>query len=201
MTHIGLIRHGLTAWNSKKRIQGQADIQLSSKGREMVACWGETLRPYQWDIIITSPLERARETGRILQQTLEIPFFTIQGLQEQNWGMWTGQTLRQLKHTQLIELNQAVSRGWQFQPPEGESRQEVLKRARKALLQAAALHQGKHMLVVSHQGVLKCILYHLLGRQFLPTEPAIIRPYSLHILKASPQTLFLDRLNALGLEQ
>ncbi len=200
-THIGLIRHGLTTWNSDKRIQGQADIPLSTRGKEMVDCWGKKLLPYEWDLLVTSPLARAGETGCILARNLQLPQDTVQGLQEQDWGGWTGCTIRELRRTQREKLQQAEDLGWSFQPPRGESRKQVLQRAAGALHRLALRHPGKRILAVSHQGVIKCLLYHLLHREFLPSEPNIILPYCLHLLEVDSKELSLKRMNALALEQ
>ena len=90
MNVIGLLRHGPTVWNREKRIQGMTDTPLDP-GFDPRS-WRETLTAHgPWDYAATSPLQRARETARLLfpECTSEI----VPGLREQDWGAWTGRTV------------------------------------------------------------------------------------------------------------
>ena len=55
------------------------------------------------------------------------------------------------------------------------------------------------ILVVCHEGIIKTLLYHLLGRRFLPGEPKILNGYHLHLLQMRPQGMHLQGLNYLPL--
>ena len=57
-----IMRHGETAWNAQKKIQGVADIPLDGKGKELAKITGWALRDVDFDRVITSPLNRAKET-------------------------------------------------------------------------------------------------------------------------------------------
>ena len=198
-TQIGLIRHSMTLWNEEKKIQGQQNSHLSSQGKEMAEAWGKSLHPFQWQRIITSDLGRARETTAIINRQLKIPYSTDPLLREQNWGNWTGLTLAGIKKQDKAHLRAAQRNGWQFQPPGGESRETVLKRGLQALKQANHTWAGQRLLIVCHEGVIKCLLYHLCDRAFLPEEPAILKKYHLHILTMNNSALTLTHLNHLPL--
>lgn len=198
-THIGMLRHSLTLWNEKKRIQGQQDSPLSSEGVRMVRKWAEQLAPWTWEGIVCSDLGRARETARIIAHRLHLPVSVDTRLREQRWGEWTGMTLAQVKQQDIQRLQAAIGKGWEFQPPAGESRAAVLTRSREALLEMNRRWPGKHLLVVCHEGVMKCVLYSLCGRAYLPDEPKIIRKYHLHRLQVCQNELSLTELNALAL--
>ncbi|WP_269755877.1 histidine phosphatase family protein [Desulfogranum marinum] len=198
-TQIGLIRHSMTLWNEEKKIQGQLDSPLSSRGRAMAETWGETLGALGWQRIISSDLGRAKDTAAIINQQLHIPCSTDGLLREQDWGAWTGLTLAEIKQQDKALLKVAQKKGWQFRPPGGESRQTVLKRSLEALNQASQTWPGQRMLIVCHEGVIKCLLYHLCGRAFLPEEPTILKKYHLHILAMHNSALALTHLNHLPL--
>ena len=196
---IGLIRHSVTLWNEEKKIQGQQDSPLSLRGIKMAESWAKTLHPLEWQRIISSDLGRAKETAAIINQRLQVPCSTDVLLREQNWGKWTGLTLAEIKQKDKTRLKAAQNNGWQFQPPEGESRETVLKRALEALKQTSQAWPEQRVLVVCHEGVIKCLLYHLCGRAFLPQEPAILKKYHLHILAMDNTALTLTHLNHLPL--
>jgi probable phosphoglycerate mutase len=58
---------------------------------------------------------------------------------------------------------------------------------------------GENILVVTHEGVIKSLVYHLSGRQFLPTEPPLLKSYQLHWLVHASNGLQIEKINALGL--
>ncbi len=192
---IGLVRHSITLWNEKKIIQGQEDSPLSEKGKKIAATWGAELSQYHWDRILTSDLGRAMATAALINRHLNLPCTSDSGLREQDWGKWNGASLAQIKKKKKKRLKGEVAKGWLFQPPEGESRQQVLVRAEKALLSACAQWPEENILVICHEGVIKCLLYHLKGRAFLPTEPPLLKRYHLHLLTVQGNRLRLGSIN------
>jgi probable phosphoglycerate mutase len=200
ITRFGLIRHAQTRWNREKRIQGQSDSPLTTDGERQAARWGQLLSPFAWDRIIASDTGRALETAKIINQCLNILLTTDSRLREQDWGQWTGKTIAQLKTEILPELKEQEKAGWSFCPPGGEDRHRVQKRSQKAMLEAAAQWPGTNILVVTHEGVIKSLIYHLCGRKFLASEPAIINKYQLHRLVHDENELRVEALNVMALE-
>ncbi len=198
-TRFGLIRHGQTLWNSEKRIQGQADSPLSEQGREMARAWGKQLAGMGWTRILMSDLGRVQETGQLVNATLGLELFNDARLREQDWGEWSGWTFPELFARRQREVRQQEALGWQFRPPGGESRLEVLARAQEALLAAHHRWPGDKILVICHEGIIKCLLYDLYKRKFLPAEPKLIKGYQLHLLRAEADELLLEQANALPL--
>ena len=194
-TTFGLIRHAATLWNEKKLIQGQQDSPLSEAGRQMAADWGRSLASYSWQRIVCSDLGRTRETTELINQTLKLPAHPDKRLREQDWGEWSGMTLADVKQNHEKLLQDLVRSGWLFQPPEGESRNQVLKRSLAALYEAHTSWPGESILVVCHEGVIKCLPYHLTRHKFLPEEPPLIRSKHLHFLEHDNGTLYLKGLN------
>lgn len=198
-TLIGLIRHAPTRWNEERRIQGQHDSPLSAAGRQAAEEWGSRLQTFEWHAILGSDLGRVVATVERINRVLRLPVRTDTRLREQDWGRWTGLTLAELKKNHKSELREQEGRGWLFTPPAGESRRQVLVRVSAALAEAHRSRPGGSILIVCHEGVIKCALYHILGRAFLPNEPRVVKPAHLHLLEQTEKGLYLYQLNALSL--
>lgn len=194
-TLFGIIRHAPTIWNEQKRIQGLHDSPLSHRGQLMAQEWGTRLSSDKWDRILCSDLDRVQQTAELVNRSLDLSLQTDPQLREQDWGDWTGMTLSEVKKQDKELLRQQELKGWDFRPPSGESRHEVLQRSVSALSDAHASFQGEKVLVVCHEGVIKCLLYHILGRKFLPEEPQVIHNYNLHLLVMENSNLFLETMN------
>ena len=200
-TRFGLVRHAQTIWNREKKIQGQSDSPLTSAGKRQALRWGRMLKQFSWDRILASDIGRAMQTAKIINQALNLSSQTDSRLREQDWGQWTGKTISQLKSDSPRELDAQVRAGWAFCPPGGEDRRSVLERGYLALREAAEKWPGDEILVITHEGVVKSLIYHLCGRKYLPGEPAIIKPYQLHWLALDQDGFKIEEMNALAMEQ
>lgn len=196
---FGLIRHATTAWNQEKRIQGQSDSPLTTEGIHQAIKWGRILKPLQWDRIITSNSGRALQTAGFINVTLQVPLVEDSRLREQNWGKWTGKTLQQIKKEVPRLLAEQEAAGWKFCPPGGENRDHVWTRSRKALLEATDKWPGTKILVLTHEGVMKSLIYRLAERKFLPSEDPLICSHHLHWLSCNKKGLWIKETNALRL--
>lgn len=195
-TRLALIRHAETEWNRSKRIQGQDDSPLTPEGRRLAEAWGRVLAAESWDAVLSSDLGRAAETAALVNCALKAPLRRDPRLREQHWGRWTGRTLRDVETSEPDRLTAAESAGWAFTPPDGESRLDVWDRSSRALSEAGRCWPGGNILVVTHEGVIKCLVYRLTGRRFLPGEPRLIRPHQVHRLTVDPNGLRLEQANA-----
>ena len=63
---IFVTRHGQTDWNVLEKIQGQTDTELNDVGRQQAKEISELIRNEAIDLIISSPLNRAKETAQLL---------------------------------------------------------------------------------------------------------------------------------------
>ncbi len=195
-TVLALLRHGKTLWNEDKRIQGRHNSALSPGGIAQVHKWGRFLGQYTIDRIISSDLGRVKETVAIVQKYLhDVPVEYTPILREQSWGDWEGMTFPELHKHHEKELNRQIQSGWAFCPPGGESRREVLQRTLPLLQKTIQQFPGEQILVVSHEGIVKSILYHLAGRAFMPEEKKLIQKRQLHLLYDKQGALTLGPLN------
>jgi len=199
-TRFGLLRHAQTAWNRQKRIQGRTDSPLTDAGKKQAANWAAILSGFHWDRLLCSDLGRARATAEIVNRTLSLPEHLDARLREQDWGRWEGKTIAELRQDAGRQLEAQENGGWDFCPPGGESRRRLRERSRSALMQAARRWPGSTILVVTHEGVIKTLVYDLLGRDFLPHEPRVFeRGYWVHWLAAREEKLTIIELNAIQL--
>lgn len=187
-THIGLLRHAPTGWNAEKRIQGQFDIPLQEESFTVINSWISSIKKHPWNRILTSDLSRAHLTALALNTYLHLPIELDSRLREQDWGAWTGNSIRQLREQSPDEVIRQENAGWNFTPPNGESRTDVLERTMKALHEAIFRWQGEHILVVTHQGNITTVANHLLRKKYLPEEGKTIRKHTLHHLIAETPT-------------
>ena len=56
-------------------------------------------------------------------------------------------------------------------------------------------HPGEKVLVVTHNGVLKCLTYALSGLEFMPSDPLPIKPYRVHRIDCQENEIALGELN------
>lgn len=188
-TRFLLMRHAATAWNEEQRIQGQRDVPLSPRGREMARSWTVVPLDHEIQAVLSSDLSRARETAGIVTRGRDLPCLVDRRLREQDWGEWSGRPLAEITASETF-IEQA-RRGWDFRPPGGESRREVLARALDTLEDAGRRWPGWSVLVVTHQGVIRYLVYHLRGHPMLPGNPLLGRDYRLHLLDLDGRGLHL----------
>lgn len=198
-TRFGMLRHAPTEWNRAKRLQGQLDSPLLPEGVAIARAWGEVLKSFPWDRIIASDLGRTRRTAEIINQSLALPVSFDPRLREKDWGEWTGKTVAEIRRETPHLMRSLEQGGWAFRPPGGEERLEVYARSRDALLDACRAWPGARILVITHEGVIKCLIYRLLGRRFTPSEPKLLRPLHLHCLAITAEGLSLESLNTVAL--
>jgi len=198
-TILYVMRHAPTEWNRAGRIQGQADSRLTSTGKAWAARWGKQMKPLGLDRIVTSGIGRAKATARHMNAALRLPVTTAEGLREMSWGQWTGCIHARIKVEAAEVYANQCAQGWHFKPPGGESHLEVLERALEALQWIATAHPGQKLLVITHEGVLKCLIYHLVIRDGCGLQPPRMAPYHVHHIIGTEARLVLERMNALNL--
>ncbi|MDY0220496.1 MAG: histidine phosphatase family protein [Desulfobacterium sp.] len=200
MVNLNLIRHGKTLWNLDRRIQGREDIPLAERGKAQVVSWCLPLGKISLDLVLSSPMVRATQTAEIIGQRLGLGVIISENLREQDFGLWEGKRMADIRRATPGLLEHQERLGWDFCPPGGETRKEVLVRSLGALGQAAEELKGLNLLVVTHSGVIRSLAYHALGRFFLPWEKRVLKKEYLHEFVWS-QGLTLKKLNAMDLNR
>lgn len=127
---IYLVRHGETAFNRERRLQGHVDSPLTARGERQARMVGQLLKELTADEtgwrIVSSPLGRAQRTAAIVAETLGgWPVETDPRLIELSFGPWDGR----LRSEREAAYPAAFGRtGWAFDAPTGESYEAVCTR-------------------------------------------------------------------------
>lgn len=163
MIELVLIRHGETAWNLERRLQGSADIPLNATGQQQAAALAAALAPEHFDLILSSDLQRAVQTARALTVNRSTPHLTDAGWRERNYGGFESELIATLE--QRFPAAHAAWRGHDVDShfpvhPETGSRGETIRefhhRIEQALHSLAMQHDDRKVAVVAHGGVLEC---------------------------------------------
>jgi probable phosphoglycerate mutase len=195
MIRLGLLRHGATAWNEARRIQGMTDLALSPAGRAQVARWR---LPAEWPgrRWVTSPLARCRETAAILMAShgLAIAAEVEPRLAEMRHGAWEGRRLADLRAELGAAMAANEARGLDYRAPGGESPRELQQRLRPWLVEVAAA--GESILAVAHKGVIRALYATASGWDMTAKPRDRLADEALHcFLLDDDGTLAIDRLN------
>jgi probable phosphoglycerate mutase len=158
---VYFVRHGETGWNAERRLQGQADTDMTERGRAQADRNGRRLaelieRPADFDFI-ASPMRRTRETMERIRAAMGLEpkaYSTDVRLVEVHFGDWQGYTLAELEARQIGSTAARSRDKWDFVPPgaAGESYQMLLERVRPWF---AALERPT--VCVTHGGVIRTI--------------------------------------------
>jgi uncharacterized phosphatase len=171
-TNFGLFRHGQTDWNINFRLQGVTDIPMNQTGIEQVKLAAKALRKDDWDLILTSPLGRARQTAEIIldqvgfdsvieeQLLIERSFGEAEGLSHDQWRE---------KYSNLDEI------------PGGESRTQLALRSQLLLDTVAKQFEGKRVLAVSHGALIRTLIA-IASRDELPRDGERLGNASLNVV-------------------
>ena len=87
---ILLTRHGQTEWNLLKKVQGKADIELNDKGIQQAEITRDSLKEERIDLILCSPLKRARQTAEIINKGRNIRMIIDERVSERDFGEFEG---------------------------------------------------------------------------------------------------------------
>ncbi len=153
-----LIRHGQATFNVEHRLPGQLpDIPLTEEGRRQAQRTGEALAGLPISAMISSPLERARETAALIAQPRDIPIQLDPDLMDTNVGKWAGMNYNDLSKNDP-EWQRYV-RNMLAAPPGVETGLDVQTRAVRATERARrAPNLGEYVALVAHADVIKFII-------------------------------------------
>lgn len=161
---IYIVRHGETIWNKEKRLQGSTDIELGEKGRELAIKTGEALMDTNIDMIFSSPLKRALETARLIQNGRNIPLTTDDRLRELNFGISEGKRYDELYEEQNCYFKYFFTEPQLYQPSEnGETLEHLIHRAGnfvKDVIEPLA-SSCERVMIVAHGALNKALMCYI----------------------------------------
>jgi probable phosphoglycerate mutase len=177
-TIVVLARHGRTDYHHGNRYAGSTDLPLDEVGRlqaERLKEWAEDFAP---DALWSSPMLRARQTVAPTAEALGLEPVLDDRLREVDFGSAEGRRLSQLPPD--------VAKAFELDPvgahfPDGEDPAAAADRVLEAFQPIGSQHQGRKVLVVAHNTLIRLLVCKVLGlelrdyRRLLPTlDPAAL---------------------------
>ncbi|RLC29234.1 MAG: histidine phosphatase family protein [Deltaproteobacteria bacterium] len=158
------VRHGETESNVEHRYMGQSDSPLTPMGIAQARAVAKRLAKYQVDAIYSSDLGRAAITSRIISRACHLPVTYDKRLRERHAGLLQGQLQAdaRIKYAKVFAEIARMGAGYAF-PGGGESGLQVEERLSCFLDEIRESHTGETVVVITHGGVLRVLLWHILG--------------------------------------
>ncbi len=159
-TEMWLMRHGETEWSLSGAHTSRTDIPLTDHGRKRAEELRDFLKGTTFDAVLTSPMQRARETCEIAglggQAVVE------DGLKEWDYGIYEGKTTKEIRET---EPGWSV---WDNEIKGGETVEQVGERADGVIARALAAAEAAgekegRVALFAHAHILRILAARWLG--------------------------------------
>ena len=164
---VTLLRHGDVEGRAQV-LRGRSDPKLSAHGLAQLEQAFAGMQP-EVTCVVSSPLRRCCEFAHAIAQRRHIPLHIIDALREIDFGDWEDRTLQEVELRDPACFAQFKNDTQHWCPPNGESYALFRTRVRDGLEQLRAIHT-RHLLVVTHGGVIRALLAELL--QLTPASAA-----------------------------
>lgn len=176
-----LIRHGEVLANRELRYVGSRDEPLADSGVQQAECLASALAPLPVQAVYSSPLSRARETGRRIAAARAVPLRLEPRLREQSFGEWEG-----LSRAEVLAKDAERLHRWEADlgtsPPGGDSLESVQTRMLELVGDLAREHPGQWLALVSHVGPIKALLCAALGAPLATARRMFLDPGTLSVI-------------------
>jgi probable phosphomutase (TIGR03848 family) len=191
-----LVRHALTEATGK-RLSGRAPgIHLSEEGRRQAGLLAERLTSIPLVAVYASPLERCMETAGAIAAPRAMSVQPVPGIEEVDYGKWTGRSISQLVRTSLWKKVQQAPSSATF--PEGEGLIDAQRRTVATLEEIAARHPRSVVAVVAHADVIRLALAHYAGLHIDLFQRLIVSPASVSAVALGDRIPRIVRMNDTG---
>ena len=203
MPTVLLVRHGRTTANAQGILAGRAaGVRLDAVGREQAARAAARLAEVPLAAVVSSPLERCRQTSRIVvehqhqhqhqheQDGEHAPQLLVErGITECDYGQWQGKSLRDLADDPLWSQVQTQPSAVTF--PGGESLAAMQARSVAAIRRHDAAVEEQHgqgavWAAVAHGDIIKSVLADALGTHLDLFQRIVVGPASVSIVRYGP---------------
>ena len=184
-----LVRHGRTTANTSGVLAGRtAGVRLDDTGVTQAERTAERLAAVPLVAVVTSPLERCRQTARAIataQQGTPVTA-TERGITECDYGAWQGRSLRELAKEPLWKTVQTQPSAAAF--PDGEAMATMQARSVAAVRRLDALYEAEHgpgavWVAVSHGDIIKSVLADALGMHLDLFQRIQVDPASISVIR------------------
>ncbi|GHO43157.1 histidine phosphatase family protein [Ktedonospora formicarum] len=180
-----IVRHGQTTWNTEHRLPGQLPgVALNERGHQQAARLAEALTVLPISAIISSPLERARDTAAYIAKGRDLPIQIEPDLADTDVGPWAGKVISELAKedpawSAYVKDPTIAPEGVETFP---HAQQRVVAAVERWLAQDGT---GAYPVFVAHADVIKLLLAHYTGLEAR-------RAGSIHIDNASVSLIELE---------
>lgn len=198
MNRLVLIRHGQSAWNVERRVQGQRGTGLTDIGRDQAkATAARVADQFPAARVWTSDLDRCIETVDSIEDALGVEAVRTVGVRERDFGDWTGLLVTEIAENDAERFQRWANGEDVIGEVGGESSDVLGDRVASALEEIlGALQDGETGIVVTHGGP----VWHGTHRWLGLDEPALggVANCSMTDLVEWEQRRFCDQWNATG---
>lgn len=203
MTTVLLVRHGLTEMTGPVLAGHTPGVHLDERGTKQAAALAERLRPVPLAAMVTSPLDRCRETADAIAAGREAEVQADDRLAEVRYGDWTGRALKDLAKEPLWAVVQQHPSAAVFPGPEGEGLAATQARAVAAIREwdAKVTEQAGAdavWLACSHGDVIKALVADALGMHLDLFQRISVDPCSVSVIRYTTVRPFVLRVNDIG---
>jgi len=155
-----LVRHGETDKNINHSLHAFGDTEgLNDNGAAQIKITAERLSEMTPHKIYSSKERRALESAKILSEFLKVPVEETDGMEERNWGIFTGKPWEEVKK---ILDPMTLDERYNYTPRDGESWKVFESRLKKTIRKITTDNLGKSVMVVTHGGAIRALMPYLL---------------------------------------
>lgn len=165
-TQLCITRHGETDWNITGILQGWLDVPLNDNGRRQSFEIADSLAPWGFSAVCSSPLRRCAETAEIVASAWGLGSPELyEGLKERNFGQIQGMPKRELAQSHPGLHQEIIRRNPACHFDDGETLDHFADRVLDALHAIAERHGGQRVLIITHGWVMDVITRHVRNLQ------------------------------------
>jgi len=144
---IYITRHGQTDWNVLKKVMGKCDEPLNEKGIEQAKIVKKTLKDTHFDLIICSPLLRAKQTALIINEDRNVDIIYDDRISERNFGEFEGLQTKEFDFDGYWDYYKNI------RYEKAENIQDFFERVYNFLDIITEQYENKNILLVAHGGI------------------------------------------------
>lgn len=205
LTTIYIARHGETEWNIKKLMQGHSDSPLTFKGKEQAVSLAKKLQYIKFNAVFSSDLLRAKKTAEVVALDKKLAVITTKVLREKYFGKYEGKPAGHF----FGELEKLLQKRGKLEKEERlslkledgmESDLEAVSRLITFLREVAIGYSGKTVLVVTHGGLMRCLLIKLgyFTYEEIPSSGGLIQNTAYIKIKSDGIDFFIKELSGIS---
>ena len=202
MATVVLVRHARSTANASGVLTGRLKgVHLDDTGRSQAERAGKRLAAVPLAALVSSPLERCKETARALaaEQAQPVKIATERGLVECDYGDWQGRPLKELAREKLWKVIQSHPASVTF--PGGEAMAAMSARAVAAVRRHDALVEAEHgphavWAAVTHGDLVKALLADALGLHLDQFQRLHVDPSSMSVVRYAQDAAYVLQSNS-----